>query len=130
MEQKRGTILMWLIYLMLLTALIDFETQQLVLQKTRMGKSRKRNHIFYVVNSKNALQISLESQSKATVRNGAKTPQIQIPAMQTIIITLWPIAFCIILFNFILFLPAVGILQSNPEKRMTEFSLITSQKII
>lgn len=97
-----------------------------------MGKSRERNHIFYVVNAKNALQISLESQSKATVRNGAKTPQIQIPAMQTIITTLWPeakmlfVSYC----SNVFLLPAVGILQSNPETRMTEFSPNTYKKII
>ena len=45
-----------------------------------MGKPGERNHIFYAVNTKNALQISLKSQTEAAVRDGAKTPQIQIPA--------------------------------------------------
>lgn len=44
-----------------------------------MRKSRKRNHIFDVVNTENALQIALKSQSKATMRDGAKAPQIQVP---------------------------------------------------
>lgn len=44
-----------------------------------MGKSRERDHIFDVVDPQNALQVSLESQSKATMGDGAKTPQIQIP---------------------------------------------------
>lgn len=39
-----------------------------------MGKSRERDHIFDVVDPQNALQVSLESQSKATMRDGAKTP--------------------------------------------------------
>lgn len=46
---------------------------------TRTGKSRERSHIFYVVNTKNTLQISLKAQSKATMGDGTKTPQIQIP---------------------------------------------------
>lgn len=46
---------------MFLESVIILGKQQPVLQKTRMGKSRKRNDIFYIINSKNALQISLES---------------------------------------------------------------------
>lgn len=52
-------------------------------QKTRMRKSWERNDIFYVVDTKNALQISLKSQSKAAMRDRAKTPQVQIPAKFT-----------------------------------------------
>lgn len=89
-----------------------FEKEQLVLQKTRMGKSRKRNYIFYAVNSKNALQISLKTQSKATVRDGAKTSQIQIPARTNC--HYYPVAgrlhaICCTLFHFLFYLPAVDV---------------------
>lgn len=90
----------------------DFEKEQLVLQKTRMGKSRERNYIFYVVNSKNALQISLKTQSKSTVRDGAKTSQIQIPANTNChynSVNGRLNAICCILFDFFFYLPAVDI---------------------
>lgn len=105
-------------------AVKDFERQQQVLQKTRVWESRKRNDILYVVNSKNALQISLESHSKATVRGGAKTSQIQIPVntnnhytSQTGRVK----AVCCILFKFVL-ITSCRCLLIQPWTSMGKFS--------
>ena len=74
-----------------------------------MGKSREGNHIFYVVNTQNALQISLKSQSEAPVRDGAKSPQIQIPASKQSWLVCEDVSFKILLMLLCLHLPAVGV---------------------